>query len=156
MKESDYIQMREEAIRNNPKGKPLTASGAEIPCPIPMAPPPGFKKQPSMFEEMRRLIREDKVRAALEAEGLETPEEADDFDVEDEADVPHSPYEHNFDPVADPRELERLRNIVPANSPSVAPSTGPVPPGGSTAAHAQATPNPPPATPSSNTSKPAS
>lgn len=99
------------AIKAHPKGKPLNKDGSEIPNPIPMDPPIGYKKQPTMFEVMRNMIREEKIKNALEAEGYETPEESDDFDVGDEYE-PTSPYEHDFDHVADPGELQRLRDAI--------------------------------------------
>lgn len=127
-----------DAMSKHVKGKPLTEGGAEVPNPIPQDPPVGYKKQESMFEVMRRMIKEEKLKAALEAEGLETPEEADDFDVDDDVD-PTSPYEHNFDPVANPADLEQLRNAArdatsqPANPagnpPTNSPSNPPANPG---------------------------
>lgn len=86
-----------ETIYVNAKGRRQTLDGREIPDPTPMDPPIGYKKQPSMFEQMRELIKSEKLRAAAEEAGVETFEEGDDFDVGDDFD-PESPYEHNFDP----------------------------------------------------------
>lgn len=100
-----------EAMAKHPKGKPLTKDGMEVNDPVPVDPPVGYKAQPSMFEIVRKMIREEKLKAALEAEGFESPEEADDFEVGDDYE-PSSPYEHNFDHVADAGELKRLRDAI--------------------------------------------
>lgn len=76
--------------------------------PTPMAPPVGFVKQPSMFEQMRAMMRQEHLRLALEAEGLESPDEADDFDVDDDFD-PRSPFEEIYDPA--PRDLAPLTAV---------------------------------------------
>lgn len=70
--------------------------GREKPSDRPMAPPIGFKKQPSMIENIRNMIHHELSQRAAE-QGFETADEADDFDVGDDYD-PHSPYEHNFEP----------------------------------------------------------
>lgn len=76
----------------------LDKEGREVPDPIPMAPPIGYKRQPSLTERIRDMVRSEHLRiAALEA-GQETFEEADDFEVGDDFD-PNSPYEEVFDPV---------------------------------------------------------
>lgn len=73
--------------------------GGEYPDPTPMAPPLGYKKQPSMVSLIRDMIASDNLRKAAEAAGMETFEEADDFDVDDpEGDMADSPHENEFDP----------------------------------------------------------
>lgn len=79
----------------------LTDSGREIPDPVPLAPPVGYRPQPSMVDIIRQQIRSAQLAQEAEAAGLETFEEADDFDVDDDFD-PSSPYEEIFDP-APPR-----------------------------------------------------
>lgn len=74
--------------------------GRELPDPVPLAPPVGWHANPSMFETMRQMIRSEAVRAYAEAQGDETFEDAQDFDV-DEEDFPHSPHEGDFDPLED-------------------------------------------------------
>lgn len=74
----------------------LTTDGREIPDPTPLAPSVGFIQQPSMIDNIRNMIRSERLRQEAEAAGYETPEEADDFDVGDDYD-PTSPYEHDFD-----------------------------------------------------------
>jgi len=74
----------------------LTPDGREKPDPTPVAPPIGYLKQPSMWEQMREMVRREMSAAAV-ASGAESFEEADDFDVGDDFD-PTSPYEEVFDP----------------------------------------------------------
>lgn len=101
-----------EAIKQHVKGKPLTKTGAEIPDPVPMAPPIGYKKQPTMVDHIRTMIRSEKLRQEVEAAGFETMEEADDFDIGDDVD-PASPYEHNFDPPQYGPGPEQLSTVAP-------------------------------------------
>lgn len=78
---------------------PLT--GAEIPDDTVMEPPLGFIQQPSMMELIAQMVRSEHLRRAAEAEGFETFEEADDFEVEDEDNEPMSAYqmEDGFEPI---------------------------------------------------------
>lgn len=75
----------------------LNTDGAEVLDPTPMAPPLGYNPQPSIFDQVRMMILSDKLRQAAEESGMETFEEADDFEVGDDFD-PHSPWENDFDP----------------------------------------------------------
>lgn len=78
----------------------LNDDGAEQPDPTPIAPPVGYKKAPSLVENMRAMIREHALAMAIAGSEAETFEEADDFDVADDFD-PTSPWEGEFEPVAD-------------------------------------------------------
>lgn len=91
----------------------LDAWGREMPDPTPVAPPVGYNRQPSLAEQIRAMVRSEQVRQAAEAAGLETFEEADDFDVGDDYD-PASPYEEVFEPPVDPydRLTEAFRRGV--------------------------------------------
>lgn len=72
----------------------LDVNGHEIPNPLPLAPPVGYKKQPSIADQIRQAMRAASLEAAQR--GQETEEEANDFNVgEDEE--PSSPWEHDFD-----------------------------------------------------------
>lgn len=79
-----------DAMSAHPKNLPLNESGQLVPDPIPMAPPVGYRPQPSMME----IIRDQVLRVSADAEraGLETEDQADDFDVGDEPEI-QSPYE---------------------------------------------------------------
>lgn len=76
--------------------------GQEIPDPTPMQPPVGFTRQPSIAEQIRQMVRSEKLAQEAAAAGFETFEEADDLDVEDDDTFDRtSPYEANFDPMTD-------------------------------------------------------
>lgn len=96
MSEEDYAAKMEE--------KGLTADGSSLDAPdmgVPMAPPLGYIKQPSVTERIRDMVRSEHLRLAAEAAGQETFEEADDFEVGEDFD-PHSPFEENFDQLINP------------------------------------------------------
>lgn len=82
--------------------------GREIPDSEPMQPPIGYNRQPSLSEQMRAMIVSHQLaREAAEA-GMETFEEADDFEIGDDFEEErHSPYEANFDPMT-PEEKAAL------------------------------------------------
>lgn len=90
-----------EAALNTGKGKQLDERGRELLDPRPVAPPVGFKRQPSMVEHIRALVRSEALRQAAEAEGAESFEEADDFDVGEDYE-PRTEYEAVFDPPPPP------------------------------------------------------
>lgn len=69
----------------------------EIPDPTPMEIPAGFKHPESLAEMVQRLVRR-QVSDAAEANGFESFEESEDFEIDDMFD-PTSPYEEVFDPV---------------------------------------------------------
>lgn len=79
----------------NPRSK-YNSRGEEIPDPRPMALPVDFKPPIPLDEQIRQLIKNNQIQGQLHAEGVETFEEADDFEVDDDPD-PTSPYEENFD-----------------------------------------------------------
>lgn len=75
-----------------------TADGREIPDPVPIEPPVGFIRQPSMIDNIRALVQGEHLRREALAAGAETFEEADDFDIDDDPVDYTSPYEEFFDP----------------------------------------------------------
>lgn len=75
----------------------IDEDGREVLDPTPMEPPLGWKRQPSLAEQIRDMVRSEQLRAAAEAQGMETFEEADDFEVDDDYD-PSTPFENDFDP----------------------------------------------------------
>lgn len=77
------IEEKEAAIAAHAKGKPLVGN-LLMPDPTPIAPPIGYRKQPSMVDIIRDQIRQ----AGLDAQraGGESFEEFYDFDVPDEQD----------------------------------------------------------------------
>lgn len=75
----------------------LDGYGWEVPDQNRVEIPAGFKRPETLAEQVQRLVRTSISRQA-EAEGYETWEEANDFDVDDDFD-PTTPYEEFFDPV---------------------------------------------------------
>ena len=75
----------------------LNESGDEIIDPKPMALPVNFKKPPTLAEQIRQMVRDERIQQGINQAGYETMDEADDFDIGDDYD-PSSPYEMDFDP----------------------------------------------------------
>lgn len=107
--EQARLDPRQLAMDIHPKGKPLSPGGLEVPDPTPMAPPVGYVQHVPLAEQIRAMVRSEALRQAAEAQGAETFEEADDFDVEDFD--PSSPYEEVFEPPAKP---DRVADSPPA------------------------------------------
>lgn len=88
----------------HPKRHTLTPDGRELVDSTPIAPPIGYKRQPSLAEQMRQLIYQSQLQG--NQDGPESFEDADDFEVGDDYD-PSSPYEAEFDPLT-PEEKAAL------------------------------------------------
>lgn len=103
-----------------PMGRSIMAKdGSEVPDPRPMALPVGFERPESVQDMIRRLVRDQSLQADLEASGVETFEDADDFDVPDDMVPPFSPHEEDFDPTHGlTRELEIKAGVVPEPTPA--------------------------------------
>lgn len=115
--EKDIVIDDGEIVNVNSKGKRQNVIGQELPDPTPMAPPVGFMRQPSLSERIRDMVRSEALRVAAESSGLETLDEADDFDVGDEVD-PHSEWENDFDiPVTELRQREQAERDANASFP---------------------------------------
>lgn len=72
--------------------------GREDNDPHPLAIPAGFNRPETLAEQVQRLVRGSISREAEEA-GMETFEEANDFDIPDDPVDPQTPYEEQYDPV---------------------------------------------------------
>lgn len=105
----------------------LDPLGREKPSPVPMAPPIGYVKQPSLTERIRTMVATELSRRAAE-DGHETFEEADDFDVGDDYE-PDSPYEEVFDPPAGagPPEAAQPPQAASATPPATPPAENQTP-----------------------------
>ena len=68
-----------------------------IPDPVPIAPPIGYKKQPSMVELIRAAVQGERLQLEAKLAGYETLEESEDFDIDDEPDMPRSRHEYGDD-----------------------------------------------------------
>lgn len=75
----------------------VVRGGREYLNPTPLAPPVGYQRRPSLAQQIRDMVRSERLAQELDRAGFETFEEADDFDVGDDFD-PSSPYEEHFDP----------------------------------------------------------
>ena len=87
---------RKEEVETIDMFATLNADGHEVPDPTPKALPVGFKRPETLAEQVQRLVRTS-VSEHAAAHGMETFEEAEDFDTEDED--PFTPYETHFDPI---------------------------------------------------------
>lgn len=76
----------------------IGVDGKEYPDPVPMAPPIGYTAPPNIMDMIRSMVRSEELKRKLDAEGFETFEEADDFDIEDDPLDPLTPYEKIFYP----------------------------------------------------------
>lgn len=125
----------------------LDEFGRELPDPVPMAPPVGYKKVPSMVDTIRDMIRSEKLRAYALEQGAETFEEADDLDIDDPDDF--EPYsEHEVDdltPISELRARKSAAETPPTPAPAGPPPV-PVGPAGPLATDPTPTPPTPPKT----------
>lgn len=64
--------------------RPLFIGAQFVPDPVPMQPPLGYTPQPSMFDVMRQMIEQNRLSEIARAEGQETLEESEDFEINDE------------------------------------------------------------------------
>lgn len=116
----------EEFLDQQPKNKPLDPRGREILDPTPIAPPVGHIRQPSLTEQIREMVKSEKLRQEAESAGAESFDEADDFDIGDDYD-PTSPYEQEFEPTPVPELRRRKKAAEDAPPPETAPTPPPEP-----------------------------
>lgn len=119
----EVIEMEED----NPTESQLDRNGHEIPDPTPIAPPVGFQDPPTLEELIRTMVNNAAIQARLDAEGAETFEEADDFDVADDDQFePSSRYEGNFDHLSESPEAA-VKRLQDAEAAAAAPPLPPPP-----------------------------
>lgn len=109
----DEYRLLDKNVRQMPEGELVPThdvEGRELPDPVPIAPPVGWFKQPSMFDVVRNMVRSEHLRLAAEAGGAESFEDASDFEVEDEL-FPTSQFEDeaDFEP---PPDFEARRQAM--------------------------------------------
>lgn len=119
--------------------KQIGKDGREYGDDTPIAPPVGYKRQPTMVEIIRSQVRDALLARDLAAQGVETFEEADDFEIGDDYD-PSTPYENDFDPPI--REV--LSEAAAAVAARSAPATNSPPPAGGGAPTPEPAPAPAP------------
>lgn len=78
-------RISEEEYRTKLGLKSLTDDGKSVLSPVPMDPPVGYIKQPSIFENMRSMVRAELDRQAKD-QGFETADEAEDFNIGEDRD----------------------------------------------------------------------
>lgn len=116
LKEETPVRPEHQAKRVKTNGHYLAKDGSERPDPTPMAPPIGWKPRDPLHQRIREMIISEKLRLEAAAAGMETLDEADDFDVGDDYD-PSSPYEEHFDPIG--YEPGAARQAVEAHNAAV-------------------------------------
>lgn len=82
----------------------------ERPDPTPLAPPVGFKREPTLMEKIQLMMLKDRVQRLQDELGAESPEEAEDFEIDGEDLEPGSPYEF------DRHEEELLERVAKAQA----------------------------------------
>lgn len=109
-------QMSEEDYNLRLLAKGLGPEGF-MPDPVPIAPPIGYKRQPTMVEIVRNAVRSERLKLEAEIAGFETFDESEDFDVGDMDEMPRSQHEWEGQPtiaemrqaVADHKAAEAAR-----------------------------------------------
>lgn len=76
----------------------LDELGREIPDGSPLTIPSGFRRPPTLEEQIHRLLFRQRLNDAAALQGKESFEDANDFDIEDDPVDPNTPYEPFFDP----------------------------------------------------------
>lgn len=107
-----YVEGRKDLEKFDPVTGVMVQDefGREVLDNTPMAPPIGYKKQPSMVEIVRDMVRSERLRVEAAEMGRESFEDADDFDIPDDPVDPSSPFENDFDPPV--KELLQAGNEV--------------------------------------------
>lgn len=109
---------------NGPVKARLDEEGAEIVDSVPMAPPVGYKRSPTIAEMIRQQVRSALLAREAEAAGAETFEESDDFDVADDDEPLPSGYEIHE---VDGRNAEAAPAAPAAPGPVATPTPSPGP-----------------------------
>ena len=102
----------EKIIAENAKGRPYK-DGLFYPDPTPVSLPAGYERQPSMIDVIKEQIK--LAGKELEQKGLESFEEANDFDVEED-NFYVSPYEIPEEEYEIPASVLKARAEEAANS----------------------------------------
>lgn len=97
----------------------IKADGKEYPDPVPAAPPVGYQDPPDLMTTIRRMVHSELFNQAFADAGMETFEEADDFDIDDDPMDPLTDYERVFDPADKPPPGPQVPDAgSPPSSPS--------------------------------------
>lgn len=120
--------------------------GKEYGDPVPMSPPVGYNPPPDLMTMIKTMLHNEEFMRRLNEEGVDTFEEAGDYDVEDDPPDPATPYERFFDP---PPVQKVPQGDAPGTPPSPAP--GPTTPA-QTEGGGGGSPEPAPAPPGAKSS----
>lgn len=95
--------------------------GKEYPDPVPFSVPVGYVPPPDLMDMIRRMVHSEMAQTILKDAGIETIDEADDFDIEDDPLDPLTPYERVFlPPASPPAAAEAASAPSPAGTPTSA------------------------------------
>lgn len=92
--------------------------GKEYPDPVPMSAEIGYEPPPDLMTMIRTMVHSEAAKHVLQQAGIETIDEADDFDIEDDPLDPLTPYEAVFMPKAPPPTVEKVPVPSPVPEPS--------------------------------------
>lgn len=95
MKKIKGLEVEPKSYKSN-LGR-LDERGRELLDGRPMEPPVGYNPQPSLMEKIRKMVYDAQIQRDLAKAGVETFDEANDFDVGDDYD-PTSPWEQYYEP----------------------------------------------------------
>lgn len=76
-----------------PHLQPRHHNGYEVPDPMPVEMPIGFKKPLTIQEQIARALRSERIKQAQEARGEETFEDSMDFNTGEDETLPVTPHE---------------------------------------------------------------
>lgn len=80
----------------------IGVDGKEYPDPVPLSAPLGYQPPEDLMAMIRRMVHSEMAQTILQDAGIETIDEADDFEVEDDPLDPLTEYERVFMPPASP------------------------------------------------------
>jgi hypothetical protein len=116
LKEKVYKKVKQLRVKKN---QGIDKKGKELVDSKPLAAKLGFKKEKSLQEKIRDMVRNERLMQDLDRVGMETFEDADDFNIGDDFDL-HSPYENEFDPDFDRSDFNGFIEEKPAEQPKKA------------------------------------
>lgn len=107
MDENNQTDLEEFLVSIGRRHARLDPRGREVVDPTPIAPPVGYKRVPTLVEQLRQMVRSEALAKEAREAGFETFEDADDFDIADDPLDPQSRYEIGFEPPIPVAELRR-------------------------------------------------
>lgn len=121
MKKIKGLEVEPKSYKSN-MGR-LDERGRELLDGRPMEPPVGYNPQPSLMEKIRKMVYDAQIQRDLAKAGVETFDEANDFDVGDDYD-PTSPWEQYYEPTPFERFIAEKEAAQKAEPPREPPSGG--------------------------------